>query len=197
VLGSCLEESRRLAKIIDALLFLARAETPDLQIEREPVVITDELRAVQEFYEPIATEAGIALKLDAPERLIAELDRTLFQRALCNLTENALRYTPRHGRVALAAWRKDHTLYIVVSDTGSGIDAEHLPRIFDRFYRGDPARSPHSGGAGLGLALVKSIAALHSGSVKIESQPGRGTTVTISVPSAGPVTMKDERREVG
>ena len=108
-------------------------------------------------------------------------DPVLFERAISNLVDNALRFMPNGGIIQIAT--AIHTDYseVSVSDNGTGISPEHLPRVFDRFYRADPSRS--SGGAGLGLALVKSIVDLHGGRAAIDSQLGRGTTVVLTFPS--------------
>ncbi|HLJ92476.1 MAG TPA: heavy metal sensor histidine kinase [Gemmataceae bacterium] len=183
VLGSCLEECSRLARIIDSLLFLARAESPEIQIARERVDLARELTAACEFYEAAAAEAGIALRLNCPAGLLVPLDRTLFQRALGNLVANALAHTAAGGTVVLTADRNGDTLRVDITDSGCGIPAAHLPHVFDRFYRVDGARSNASGRVGLGLAIVKSIASLHRGSVSIHSTLGKGTRVTLVFPS--------------
>jgi two-component system heavy metal sensor histidine kinase CusS len=182
VLSSCLEECGRLAGLIDNLLFVARAEDPRTQITKEPLDAGKELATVREFYEAAAAEAGVRLDVEAPSGLIADLDRTLFQRALGNLVANALAHTPRGGIITLAASQVKTEVRVEVADTGSGIAPEHLPYVFDRFYRADPARSTASGRVGLGLALVKSIAVLHGGSVAVTSEVGKGTRVCILFP---------------
>jgi two-component system heavy metal sensor histidine kinase CusS len=183
-LGSCLEECGRLSRLIDGLLFLARAENPMTQVEKEPVDLGRELAAVRDFYEAAAAEAGVTLTAAAPGGLVAELNRPLFQRAVGNLVSNALAHTGPGGDVALSAAREDGWLRVEVADTGSGIDAVHLPRLFDRFYRADPTRSSASGGVGLGLAVVKAVAELHGGSVSLGSEVGRGTRVALLLPAA-------------
>lgn len=182
VLGSCLEECARLSRLIDALLFLARAESPETHIGRERVDVGRELSRVQEFYEPAAAEAGVALTVAASDGVTADLDRTLFQRAIGNLVANALAHTPRGGAVTLSAATDDNAVRVEVSDNGCGIPRDHVPHVFDRFYRVDRARSTDSGGVGLGLAIVKSIATLHGGSAEILSVVGRGTRVTLTFP---------------
>jgi two-component system heavy metal sensor histidine kinase CusS len=182
VLGSCLEEGTRLARMIDSLLFLSRAESPETQIGREQVDIGRELALVQDFYEAAATEAGVTLTVEATEGIETRVDRTLFQRAVGNLVANALAHTSPRGTVAMAATVEDATIRVAITDTGCGIPATHLPYLFDRFYRADRARSHISGGLGLGLAIVKSIATLHGGSVDITSEVGRGTCVTLVFP---------------
>lgn len=184
VLSSCLEECARLARIIDSLLFLARAESPETQIAKEPIDVGRELAAVRDFYEAAAAEAGITLELTCPDGVVVNLDRTLFQRALGNLVANAVAHTGTGGTVTLAASRTGYSVRVEVSDTGCGIPKAHLPHVFDRFYRVDAARSTASGGVGLGLAIVKSIASLHGGSATIQSEVGKGTRVTLAFPSA-------------
>jgi two-component system heavy metal sensor histidine kinase CusS len=183
VLGSCLEESVRLSRLIENLLFLARAEHPETQIEKEEVNVTHELRALEEFYEPKAAEAGLKLTVRATDFVIAKLNRPLLQRALGNLIDNALRYTPAGGAVMLGAACDGDWVHLEVADTGPGIDSRHLPHLFDRFYRVDSARAATSGGVGLGLAIVKSIAELHGGSVSVDSEVGRGTRVVMRLPA--------------
>jgi two-component system heavy metal sensor histidine kinase CusS len=183
---SALEECVHLSHMIDGLMFLARAELPHAQIRRTRVDVGEELRAVAEFHEPAASEAGLRLEVSGPSTtsLAANLDRALFQRAIGNLVTNAIAYTPRGGTVHLRANQSGHDLRIEVMDTGVGIAPEHLPHVSDRFYRVDRSRSSASGGLGLGLAIVKSIAQFHGGSVHIASQPGSGTIVTLLLPNA-------------
>jgi two-component system heavy metal sensor histidine kinase CusS len=182
-MGSALEEYERLSRLIDSLLFLARAENPALQIERETVDVRQELERLREFYGASAQEGGVQLTVNVPQALAGQLNRTMFQRAVGNLLSNALRHTPQGGRVMLTAGADNGALKIEVADTGSGIAPIHLPRLFDRFYRVDEARSPGSAGnVGLGLAIVKSIVELHGGSAAIASTVGSGTTVTLSFP---------------
>jgi two-component system heavy metal sensor histidine kinase CusS len=189
VLGSSLEECDRLTRTIDGLLFLARAEDPATQVRREPVDLGEELRAVCEFYGATAAEGGVDLTVApacAPgSRVMANVDRALLQRAVGNLVANALAHTPAGGSVTLSATADGDGVRIEVADTGCGVAAEHLPFLFDRFYRADPARRPADGqaaNAGLGLAIVKGIAELHGGRVGVESEPGRGTRIRLTVP---------------
>ncbi|HXE32717.1 MAG TPA: heavy metal sensor histidine kinase [Verrucomicrobiae bacterium] len=183
VLESCLEEAVRLSDLVGDLLFLARAESPLTHLRRERVNVAQLLDAVREYYDASATEGRISLTtVVADEPVIGELDRTLLQRAVGNLVSNALAHTPPGGAVVLRSNADSSTIHVAVSDTGVGIPAEALPRVFDRFFRVDSSRSQSSGGTGLGLAIVQSIAQLHGGNVSISSQPGRGTTVTLHMP---------------
>jgi two-component system heavy metal sensor histidine kinase CusS len=197
VLGSCLEECGRLARLIDSLLFLARAESPHVQVARERLDVGQELQRVCEFYEAAAVEAGVALTVSADDGIEADLDRTLFQRALSNLLANALAHTPKGGKIVLSATREGSTVRVAVADNGSGIAAEHLPHVFDRFYRVDAARSTEAGRVGLGLSIVQRIAALHDGSAMIGSTVGKGTCVSLWFPGEiheGRVTPRDSAR---
>jgi two-component system heavy metal sensor histidine kinase CusS len=179
LLESCLEECLRLSRLIDSLLFLARAEGGDQQTQRKPLDLEQELGAIAEFYEPLATDAGVALRVTAEAGLRARLDRALLQSAVGNLIENAIAATRSGGAVTVTACSEEEGVRIEVSDTGCGIEAIHLPHLFDRLYRVDPARR---GGSGLGLSIVKSIMALHEGSVSLRSEIGSGTRVTLRFP---------------
>jgi two-component system, OmpR family, heavy metal sensor histidine kinase CusS len=183
VLESCLEEAVRLSDLVGDLLFLARAESPLTHLRRERVNVAELLDVVREYYEASAAEGRVSITTAvADEPVIAELDRTLLQRAVGNLVSNALAHTPPGGAVVLRSNADTSTIRIAVTDTGVGIPAEALPRVFDRFFRVDSSRSQASGGTGLGLAIVQSIAQLHGGNVSISSPPGRGTTVTLHMP---------------
>ncbi len=182
VLGSSLEEYDRLSQIIDSLLFLARSEDPTGQIDRADLQIRDELEAIRDYYEAAATEAGVSLEVAVNEPISVPGDRLLLQRAIGNLVSNAIRYTPLGGRVVISAAAIDDHAEIRVADTGEGVPPEHLPHIFERFYRVAASRTTASGGAGLGLALVSTIATLHGGTVSAKSFPGSGTTMTLRLP---------------
>ena len=183
VIESCLEEAVRLSNLVGDLLFLARAESPLTQLRRERVNVGELLGGVREYYEASAADGGVSITATvASEPVIAELDRTLLQRAVGNLVSNALANTPASGAVVLETGGDSSAIQIEVSDTGVGIPAEALPRVFDRFFRVDSSRSQVSGGTGLGLAIVKSIVELHGGHVEIASEPGHGTRVTLHIP---------------
>ncbi|HTZ96899.1 MAG TPA: heavy metal sensor histidine kinase [Terriglobales bacterium] len=183
VLGSCLEEAVRLSDLIGDLLFLARAESPLAHLHRENINVGELLSGIREYYEAPAADRGVALSTDVPnEPVIAQLDRTLLQRAVGNLVSNALAHTPPGKSVVLGTSVEAAVVRIKVSDTGAGIPPEALPRVFDRFFRVDESRSQALGGTGLGLAIVQSIMLLHGGNVEIASQVGQGTQVTLQIP---------------
>ncbi|MGB9447153.1 MAG: heavy metal sensor histidine kinase, partial [Candidatus Acidiferrum sp.] len=184
VIESFLEETVRLSALISDLLFLARTDSPLTNLRRERVDVGKLLGGVAEYYEASAADAGVSLTTAATrEPVVAELDRTLVQRAVGNLVSNALANTPPGGAVVLGTGSDVSTIRIEVSDTGVGIPADALPRVFDRFFRVDSSRSQASGGTGLGLSIVQSIAQLHGGNVEISSQQGTGTRVTLHMPA--------------
>lgn len=183
---SAAEEYQRLAALVDALLFLARAEQPDAQLDKKPLPLEHEITTVCDFYQALADEQGVTLVAQGAGQVMA--DTGLLRRALGNLVANALRHTPGGGHIVIAARETpDHAAEITVSDTGDGIAVEDLPHVFDRFYRADSARSRGSAGTGLGLAIVQFIMQLHGGTVSIQSKLHRGTTVILKFP-ATPIT---------
>ena len=137
------------------------------------------IEKIAAFYEAIAQEQEVTLTCVGQGEIRA--DPMLFGRAVSNLVENALRFTPKNGSIQIALSEHDGDFEVAVNDNGCGIAPEHLPRVFDRFYRAEPSRG--SDGAGLGLALVKSIVDLHGGSASIQSEMGRGTTVRLTFPA--------------
>jgi two-component system heavy metal sensor histidine kinase CusS len=185
VLESSLEEAVRLSELIGDLLFLARAEKPLTELHLEKVDVGELLTNVRDYYEATAAEAGISLTAVEDALVVsADLDRSLMLRAVSNLVSNALAHTPKGGLVTLAVSAIGPEIRIEVCDTGGGIPAEALPKVFDRFFRVDSSRSQTSGGTGLGLAIVQSIITLHGGSAEITSELGQGTTVTLRIHTA-------------
>ncbi|MFI4956971.1 MAG: heavy metal sensor histidine kinase [Gammaproteobacteria bacterium] len=181
VIGSSLEELQRLSKLIENLLFLARAEDPKSAITFSTVDVGSIFKDICDYYGIVAEEQGIALVTTGTSTLKGDL--AMLRQVISNLVSNALRYTPKGGSITLSTLtRPNGTVEISVKDTGKGIAAEHLPFLFDRFYRVDADRAQMTGGTGLGLAIVKSIVDLHQGSISIDSEPGKGTTVTLIFP---------------
>lgn len=167
LLSSNIEEYERLARMTESILFLARAEHAHVVVNKEPLDMQLELTRIAEYFEGIADDAGVAITVSGQGTLLA--DAILLRRAVSNLVANAIRYTPAGQAIKLAVENQNDTLVISVSNPGIGIDASHLERIFDRFYRADTARSNSAGSTGLGLAIVQSIMALHGGSAQAES----------------------------
>ncbi len=175
---STVGESERLSRIVDNLLFVARVDAASEPIARKRFDARAAVEKIAAFYQTIADDHHVAVTCSGDGQIYADPD--LFERALGNLLDNALRFTPDDGAIQIVLSERNADFEVAVSDTGCGIDPEHLPRVFDRFYRAESSRS--SDGAGLGLALVKSIVDLHGGSAIIESNVGRGTTVRLVFP---------------
>ncbi|HGL4261903.1 heavy metal sensor histidine kinase [Burkholderia dolosa] len=169
LLESNLEEYDRLARMIENVLFLARAEHPGFVTRQRAFDVHDELARIAGYFEGLADEAGSTLRVEGQGRLTADLE--LFRRAVSNLLANALRYTPAGGVITLGVDETDDAVRVTVANPGEPIDPALLPRIFDRFVRGDPARSGGvpGGAAGLGLAIVRSVMELHGGTARVES----------------------------
>ena len=179
VIESSVAECERLSGIIDNLLFLARAEAAESKINHSYFDGRAAIERIAAYNEAIAEERHLTITCAGQGEVYA--DPVLFGRAVSNLVDNAVHFTPDGGRIAISLTTNREEAEITVEDTGCGVAAEHLPRIFDRFYRADASRS--SEGTGLGLALVKSIADLHGGSVSVASEVGRGTLVTLRFPA--------------
>ncbi len=181
-----MDEIQKLSRLVDDLRLLTLAEAGQLPLDAQPLDIAQLLADVRDTFAFQADEAGIALTVDAPASLPHLLaDPQRMGQVLGNLVSNALRFTPRGGEISLGAARVpgDRAVQLWVSDTGAGIPAEDLPRIFDRFWRGDPARSHESGaGTGLGLAIAKSLVEAHGGRIWAESKVGQGTAVICIFP---------------
>jgi two-component system heavy metal sensor histidine kinase CusS len=175
---STIGECERLSRIVDNLLFVARVDAAREPIARKRFDARKAVEKIAAFYQTIGEDHHVAISCSGEGQIYADPD--LFERAVGNLLDNALRFTPQNGSMQIALSERDGDFEVAVSDNGCGIAAEHLPRVFDRFYRAESSRT--SDGAGLGLALVKSIVELHGGSAAIQSQVGQGTTVKLTFP---------------
>ena len=186
-LAVILDESRRLSRLVDDLLNLARADAGNLRLETREFYFGDLLRDCCRSLQALAAARGIAVECRAPEDAPYRGDEELLHRLATNLLDNAIRHTPLGGRVEASLEAAGSDYLIRVTDTGTGIAPEALPHLFERFYRGDAARSRQDGGFGLGLAIVKWVAESHGGSVGVSSQPGAGSIFTVTLPrrSAG------------
>ena len=176
------EEYERLSRMIDSMLFLARSEQPGAAITREPIDLAAMAAQLAEYFEGLAQERDMAFAIDAGGTLHA--DRHLVQRAMANLLANALRYGADHSTVTISSHWQDDGVDIVVGNTGAPIDQVHLPHLFERFYRCDPARSTPGDSGGLGLAIVRSIMHLHGGEAGVASGVD-GTRFTLHFPQTG------------
>jgi len=175
-LAIVVSEGERLSRMVSSMLFLARADNAQQAMAVEAVDLGDEFARIVDAFEAVADERGITLEAKGRGTVMA--DAVLLRRALTNLLSNALAHTARGGRVWLEVETADWGWDIRVRDTGCGISPEHQPKIFDRFYRVDPARSSTES-TGLGLAVVKSIAELHGATVTVESVAGSGSSFTL------------------
>ncbi|MCZ7570459.1 MAG: heavy metal sensor histidine kinase [Ardenticatenaceae bacterium] len=174
-------QAQRLARLANDLLFLARTEARTADIAREAVDLSVVLLAIIAQVEPLAAERKQTIELTGAPPLVRGNEDQLI-RLIVNLLDNAIRYTPPGGRITLGGRCDNGTITISVSDTGPGIASEHLPHLFDRFYRVDRGRSRAQGGSGLGLAIAQSIAQAHGGRITVASTVGQGSTFTVTLP---------------
>jgi signal transduction histidine kinase len=179
-LASLHEETLLLNRLLDDLRDISLAEAGQLQLSPGPCAVVPELERAVKLHLPAAESKGIAIDLDAPADLPeVHADTSRLAQILRNLLSNAIRHTPAGGRIAVRARAEGTGVVIEVEDNGPGIAPEHLPHIFERFYRADASRDRQSGGAGLGLAIVKHLAEAQGGAVSAESVPGRGARFTV------------------
>lgn len=182
VLQTANEEVDRLIRLVGSLLTLARADAGQIPLTLEPVDLPGLVAGAVEHVRPAAEQRGIELLMAAGPPVTVRADEDLLLQLLLNLLDNALKHTPSGGRVTTSWDAKDGRVELSVRDTGSGIAAEHLGRVFDRFYRVDTARSRAEGGVGLGLSICQWIAEAHGGAITVESSPDQGATFTITLP---------------
>ena len=180
-LAECIEESDRVVSMLEILMDISEAETGTLRLQKERVDLREVVRDAIDLYGDVAEDRGVALQAGTPGEVCARADRSRLRQVAANLLDNAIKYTPRGGRVELAALREGREAVLVVRDTGAGIPPGDQPRIFDRLFRGDRSRSER--GLGLGLSLVRAIVQAHDGRVTVESAPGRGSTFSVRLPA--------------
>lgn len=180
------EESRRLARLAEGLLFLASSDEGGMTLDRHPQAIRPVLRAAVEAVADQAAASGVSLHLDAPPGLVAPIDGLRLRQAVDNLLHNAVRVAPPGTEVLVRAWADPAGVHIEVSDHGPGFPEDFLPHAFERFRRADAARARHDGGAGLGLAIVAAIAEAHGGTVEARNQTGSGAAVSLTLPALLP-----------
>jgi heavy metal sensor kinase len=188
VLESCLEEVNRLAALVEDLLFLARADADAVVVAPAPVDLAALAAEALPALQALAGRAGVTVAVDAPAPAVVAGSEPLLFRVLFNLAENAIKYAGGGQRVDIAVRTEDGHAVLEVRDTGPGIPASERERIFDRFYRGDPARE--RGGTGLGLPLVRAIVRLHGGDVSVSGEPGQGTCFRVRLPLSDTMMRK-------
>jgi two-component system phosphate regulon sensor histidine kinase PhoR len=187
-LGIIIKHVDRLNAILEDLLALSRIEQEkgDAQARQRIGAIGDVIQTAVQVCQPNANARHIAIDIRCDRALTAKLDATLLEQALVNLIDNAVKYSHDNSSVTIEAGRQGDEILIHIHDEGAGIPYKHLPRLFERFYRVDKARSRNLGGTGLGLAIVKHIVQAHGGHVSVESTLGKGSTFTIHLPVVQP-----------
>jgi heavy metal sensor kinase len=184
---NALTDIDRLSQIVRALLLLSQAESGQVVLQKSRLDLCGLVKDLAEQYQIPAEAAGVHLTADADSLCMVEVDRVQIERMITNLLSNAIKFTPEGGRVHIASRRASGEAEIIVEDTGRGIPTEHLPHIFDRFYRvpGSGTAPAPEQGLGLGLSFVAWIVKAHKGTIDVDSSPGRGTRFTIKLPAAG------------
>ena len=199
-LADCVEEADRVLVMLNTLMDISEAESGAMQLQREPVRLTEVVTRAVDLYRDVAEVKGIALEFRLPpppggyggpgkpdttaaDEVVVMGDRTRLEQVAANLIDNAIKYTPAGGRVDVTVGREDGQAVLSVRDTGVGIPLDELPRIWDRLFRGDASRTEM--GLGLGLSLVRAIVEAHGGTVEVQSQPGQGSTFKVRLPRSG------------
>lgn len=180
--GIIYEESQRLQVLIEELLVLSRLEQYEPKLNYSPVNVNGLLEEIESMISHRAKDKEISYIVEAKDILMINADKEKLKQVFINLLLNAISYTPEQGKVTLRLDEVDDHIQIRVKDTGIGIDAKFIPRIFERFYRVDKARSRNTGGTGLGLAIVKHIVEAHNGKIVVDSKLNEGTTFTVLLP---------------
>jgi heavy metal sensor kinase len=183
LLGSILEECDRLTRLADQLLMLSREDAGMIPQACGPVDLSSLVAGVVETMRPLTEAKGLRLQAGGNGPLGIHGDEARLRQVFYNLLDNAIKYTSEGGTIEVQLARHDKTAMVSIRDTGIGIAPEHLPRVFDRFYRADKARNRAHGGAGLGLSIAQSIVTAHGGHIDIASSPGQGTTCTVILPA--------------
>jgi signal transduction histidine kinase len=178
-LADCVEESDRVLVMLNTLMDISEAESGALQLHREPVRLTDVAARAVDLYRDVAEAKGVVLAGRTVSSPMVMADATRLQQVAANLIDNAVKYTPAGGRVDVEVGGEGDGAWLRVHDTGIGIRADELPRIWDRLFRGDTSRTER--GLGLGLSLVKAIVEAHGGTVEVQSEPGRGSVFSVAL----------------
>ncbi|GBD37063.1 Alkaline phosphatase synthesis sensor protein PhoR [bacterium HR36] len=185
-----LDNAERLSRLIQDMLQLGRIEAGEQTWHKEMVALSELIPAVVERHQPRATQKGLQLLLQpGTEPVFAWVDADALTRILENLLDNAIKYT-RQGQITIRWWQAERHAVVEVADTGEGIAPEHLPRIFERFYRVDKGRSRDQGGSGLGLAIVKHLVQAMDGALEVQSEIGVGSRFTVRLPAAETASLR-------
>lgn len=195
ILDEILSESSRMTKMVEDLLFLARSDSSSLPLTRKPVRIAPLLADISARAAVLLRERGAELKTDLQARGTADLDISRFEQAVLIPLDNAAKYASSGGPVSLRTTTDSSKLEIEVTDSGPGVGPEDLDRVFERFYRVDKTRARKLGGTGLGLPIARTIIEAHGGTMTAASDPGEGTTISITVPLSSPTTSPKPSEE--
>ncbi len=188
-----LTQSERLGRLVEQLLDLSRLESGEVPLQRREMPLAPVVSQVMSEIDVARSDRGVRVSDELPEDLPdVDADRERVHQVLFNLVDNAVRFTPSGGAVTVSAQRHNGSVEITVADTGVGISAEHLPRLFERFYRVDTARSRDDGGTGIGLAIARSVVEAHGGHLEARSELGKGSVFTFDLPVA---TAAKNRRD--
>jgi signal transduction histidine kinase len=180
-LADCVEEADRVQSLLDALMDLAEAETGAMRLQRDDIAVPEVVQDAIDLYTEVAEEKGLDLTLDAaPDVPTITGDRVRIRQVIANLLDNAVKYTPRGGRITVTVRAATTGAEINVTDTGPGIAPEDRERVWERLYRGDASRSQR--GLGIGLSLVRAIVEAHGGHARVEPAPGQGARFVVSLP---------------
>ncbi len=180
-LADCLEETERVAAMLDTLMDISEAEVGAMRLSRERLDLAAIVRDALDLYADVAEDKGVLLQSHCAPGVFVQADRNRMRQVVANLLDNAIKYTPAAGRVEVHTAAAGPEAALTVTDTGTGIPAPELPRIWERLYRGDASRSER--GLGLGLSLVKAIVEAHGGRVEATSAPGQGSSFVVRLPA--------------
>ena len=189
-----LTQTERLGRLVDQLLDLSRLESGEVPFQVEVVPLAPLVSRVISEISMGRSISDVRIDDDVPPHLAAEADAERIHQVLFNLVDNAVRFTPPGGEIRVTARPDGGRVHVSVTDTGVGISPEHLPRVFERFYRVDPARSRDDGGTGIGLAIARSIVEAHGGRIVAKSDPGHGSAFTFDLPAVEAAVAANDRR---
>jgi heavy metal sensor kinase len=183
---SALEETHRMSRIVESLLTISRLDAGEAKLDRSCLDLSDLATSTADEMRVLAQDKSISLRMSTQENVCVEGDRSRLQQVVANLIDNAIKYTPAGGSVEVKVQNQGAKAVLEVTDNGVGIPTTAITHVFERFYRVDKARSRASGGAGLGLSIVKAICTAHGGEIALFSEEGRGSSFRVELPLSAP-----------